>query len=336
VVAVNVAITQLLEAHRSRDRRLPAAVALLFCAAWAYGAEALARPPTSGEPMTAAVAHYQKRGDYSLSDYAALGLDRGYAPLIQEALRAKPALLVLPESVVLGAVTLDDTHSRAKPKAYETPIGRWDAEAKRSLAGTPTILVIGMDTVEGGEDHNTLVAWEAGGRLGTYHKRVLVWFAESAPPGWPRGPLRGRTDYAPGAGSQLIRAGALVLGGFICQEVVHPALFRESVRDGATVLVSGAQDGVFADSAVAAVQADLAQLRAVETGRYFVRAVKDGVSAIIDPFGFELARSGADEAGILTAAIRPLSGLTPYARFGDWMVVVCALLLLWLWTTRRP
>ena len=195
------------------------------------------------------------------------------------------------------------------------------------LAGHPSELVIGSDTVERGEDHNTLVAWNTEGPIGWYHKRRLVPFSEYRPWGWGAWAIRGRSQYAPGRNSQLIHAPGMVLGGFICQEVLIPWVTRESARDGATVLVTGGNDGVFGDPAVAQIHADVAQLRAVETGRYVVRAMKTGISAIIDPHGRELVRTNSSEPALLVHPISPMTGQTPYVRFGDWVVWLAVVLL---------
>jgi apolipoprotein N-acyltransferase len=144
-------------------------------------------------------------------------------------------------------------------------------------------------------------------------------FSEYQPAGWKRLAIRGRSQYSPGQGSQLIHLPDLALGGFICQEVLVPWVTRQSVRDGATLLVSGGNDGVFASPAVARVHADAAQLRAVETGRDVVRAMKTGISAVIDPWGRERERSRSSEPAMLVSEITPLTGHTPYVRFGDWL-----------------
>lgn len=130
----------------------------------------------------------------------------------------------------------------------------------------------------------------------------------------------------------------MVLGGFICQEVLFPSLIRQSVLEGATILVSGGNDGVFANPAVAQVHADAAQIRAVETGRYLVRAMKTGISAIIDPQGREQARSRSSEPALLLGMISPHQGMTPYVRFGDWLLWVAGLVIagIWVGQSRRP
>lgn len=206
------------------------------------------------------------------------------------------------------------------------------------LRGSDAVLVIGLDTAEHGQDHNTLVAWTAEGAVGWYHKRRLVPFSEYQP--WRGGHrvLRGASQYAPARQNQLIRAHGMVLGGFICQEVLFPSLIRQSVLEGATILVSGGNDGVFANPAVAQVHADAAQIRATETGRYIVRAMKTGISAIIDPQGREQTRSRSSEPALLFGMISPHQGMTPYVRFGDWLLWVAGLIVaeIWVGQSRRP
>ena len=330
VVMVNAALAQLSYGPRRTSWWLvPVTVLALAMMEWGRGRFLLARPLRSDETFQAAALQYHKT-TYELRDFTSFGLDRGYVPWLQQALQQRVRLLVLPESIVLGAMSLDGTTSQMKPPEFHAPLTKWEEFARGLLARTPTVFVIGMDTVEQGRDHNTLVAWTAEGTTGWYHKQRLVPFAESHPTAWGSWVVHGQSQYAPGKGSQLIQAQGLTVGGFICQEVLIPSVTRQSVRDGASILVSGGNDGVFKDPAVAQVQAAAAQLRAVETGRYLVRAMKTGVSAIIDPRGHEEARSRLDEPVLLVGSVSPRRGLTPYVRWGDWVVWGSAAVLIWM------
>ncbi len=324
VVLVNLGCLELVRRDRQPGgARRAALIWSLVLLGAVGGLWRLHQPLAGGAPLRVAVIQRYKT-EYALEEFTATGLDRNYLEMIQEALARQLDLLVLPESVAIGATSLDGTPSRTKPPAFQIPRSKWEAQAARWLSGTPTMLIVGLDTVEHNEDHNTLVAWTAEGAVGWYHKRRLVPFSEYHPAGWGPQALRGRSEYFPGQGTQLIRAPQAVIGGFICQEVLVPWVTRESVRDGATLLVTGGNDGVFGDPAVARVHADVAQLRAVETGRYVVRAMKSGISAVIDPHGRELVRSRSAEPVILYEAVRPLTGQTPYVRFGDWVVWLSA------------
>lgn len=322
VVVVNTGVAEAIRRSRSAGWwRAPLSVLVLILCASGGGAMAINKEqPAARSPVLLAAALQHYKPTYQLRDFGPSGLDRHYLPLAQQALQDHVRVLVLPESITLKAVTLDGRPSRTQPS--ERPIDRslWDVEMQALLAERATVLVIGMDTVEGGDNHNTLVAWTAQGAAGWYHKRRLVPFAEYQPSGWGRWTIRGQSAYRPGRGSQLITTAGMVLGGFICQEVLFPELTRASVRDGATLLVSGGNDGVFGSPAVAQAHADAAQIRAVETGRYLIRAMKTGISAIIDPYGRELVRSRSSEPLVLVHEVGLRHALTPFVRFGNWVV----------------
>ena len=83
-----------------------------------------------------------------------------------------------------------------------------------------------------------------------------------------------------------------------------------------------------------------ARVRAVETGRYLVRAANTGISGIVDPYGRIVVQSPLFETGTWVGEVRWLDGTTPYVRIGDavaWasMLVLCALLALPVWERLR-
>lgn len=329
IIIVNVGAAHLLLRHRAGWWKTPLVALGLLGLAWTGGAWYLGRPEPSPSPARSVAVLQYHQARYTTSDFLEIGLDRGYAELMREALRQSVDLVVLPESVTIGAVSLDETLSVTKPLEWQHLRSRWDAYVAALVMESPTVVVMGLDTVERGRDYNTLVAWTAAGPAGWYHKRRLVPFAEYHPNGWGTWVPQGRAAYHPGQGSQLIRAGGLVLGGFICQEVLLPWVARESVRDGATVLVSGGNDGVFGDPAVAEVHAEAARLRAVEAGRDLIRAMKTGVSAIIDRHGREIARSRSSATELLLGRVREARGLTPFVRFGNWVIWLAGFVVAW-------
>jgi apolipoprotein N-acyltransferase len=78
-------------------------------------------------------------------------------------------------------------------------------------------------------------------------------------------------------------------------------------------------------------------MRALEAGRFLVRAANDGITAVIGPHGEVVARLPQFQEAVLRAEVEPKSGLTPYARFGNYPVLVAggALLGLAVWRRRR-
>jgi apolipoprotein N-acyltransferase len=61
----------------------------------------------------------------------------------------------------------------------------------------------------------------------------------------------------------------------------------------------------------------MAAFRAVENGRYLVRAANTGITAVIDPWGRILARTSLFDRTVLVREVPFLRGETFYARHGD-------------------
>ena len=70
-------------------------------------------------------------------------------------------------------------------------------------------------------------------------------------------------------------------------------------------------------------------MRALETGRYLIRATNNGVSAIVTPSGKIQTASEQFEQNATRGSIEPMGGKTPFMRFGSLPVVaLCVLVLL--------
>jgi apolipoprotein N-acyltransferase len=63
-------------------------------------------------------------------------------------------------------------------------------------------------------------------------------------------------------------------------------------------------------------------MRALEAGRYLLRVTNTGVSAIVSDKGEILEQAPVRQRVTITADIKPMSGLTPYARVGDKPVIL--------------
>ena len=170
-----------------------------------------------------------------------------------------------------------------------------------------------------------------------YHKASLLPFGEYVP-GATWLPLLGRweTTGAFVAGQRRVplslirpashaygsRTRVTTLAPSICFEAIEPGAFNPMVRDGAEVLVNLTDDGWFGDSAAPYQHLHAAALRAVETRRWLVRASNSGISAFIDPTGQIVASLPWGQQGVLTHNVGAAHSLTPYVRFGDWLVPV--------------
>ena len=70
-----------------------------------------------------------------------------------------------------------------------------------------------------------------------------------------------------------------------------------------------------------------AVLRAVESGRWLVRAANTGISSIITPTGKVMAEIGADREGYLCQDAYMRDGLTLYSKIGNLFVLLCGVFL---------
>jgi apolipoprotein N-acyltransferase len=88
--------------------------------------------------------------------------------------------------------------------------------------------------------------------------------------------------------------------------------------------VTVTNDAWFGHSTARYQHLQIAQMRAIETGRYLVRAANDGISGVIGPDGRVLATAPGWEPTVLRTAVVPMLGLPPYARFGNWLIISLA------------
>jgi apolipoprotein N-acyltransferase len=78
-------------------------------------------------------------------------------------------------------------------------------------------------------------------------------------------------------------------------------------------------------------------MRAIEEGRYLVRAANSGVSGIVDPYGHVVARTDIFRPAVVVGDARLLTVRTPYSLVGDVFAYASTLLTLaLLLMTRGP
>ena len=166
-----------------------------------------------------------------------------------------------------------------------------------------------------------------------YDKHHLVPFAEIFPVprfvrSWMRLMSLPYSDFTPGAADQPpLPAAHLRLGATVCYEDAYGSSMLR-VLPAADALVNVTNDAWFGHSSARHQHFQIARMRALEEGRYLVRAANDGISAVIGPHGEVIARAPEFRPWVLVSRIVPLTGLPPYAHVGNWLVVSLAALAL--------
>lgn len=187
------------------------------------------------------------------------------------------------------------------------------------------------DDAEKEKYYNSIVGLGSG--YGFYHKRRLVPFGEYVP---LEDQLRGLIEFfdlptsfihlGPSEQHGLIAKGIRITPA-ICYEIVYPDLISKSAKE-TQVLLNINNLGWFLDSIQSKQFMQMAQMRALETGRYLIYNTNNGPSAIVDNKGKILAQSHAFEAETLTGVIYPVKDWTPFMIIGSWPLVALTMLLL--------
>ena len=86
---------------------------------------------------------------------------------------------------------------------------------------------------------------------------------------------------------------------------------------GATILVNVSNLGWFGDSWALRQHLQIGRLRTIETARPMLTATNTGITAAIDAKGHVAAQLAPMQPGVLPVSVQGMTGLTPYARFGD-------------------
>ena len=177
----------------------------------------------------------------------------------------------------------------------------------------------------------------------TYSKNHLVPFGEFIPlkqvfgwiyRDWLNMPLsdlsRGGTHQTP---MNLVNQKVAVN---ICYEDVFGEEIIRQLPE-ATLLVNISNDAWYGKSYAANQHMQFSQVRALETGRFMLRATNTGATAAIDPHGYVLAHAPHDVQTTLDVTAQGYSGSTPYVRWGNWpFIVFCFGVLAYLIWRKKP
>jgi apolipoprotein N-acyltransferase len=189
--------------------------------------------------------------------------------------------------------------------------------------------------------YNAIFAVDATKRQ-SYRKRHLVPFGEyfPVPAGvreWMRMMSLPNRDLSAGDDVQplLETLGGVKLAPAICYEDAYGAEQLYALPD-AGILVNISNDAWFGDSIAPHQHLQIARMRSLEAGRHTIRATNTGISAFIGPKG-KLHEFGDQFVPvIMTRDVQPMTGSTPYALTGNWLVLVfCAFVLGVFWLRTR-
>lgn len=225
-------------------------------------------------------------------------------------------LIVWPESALPG---LRDN--------FDAYVASLDREARENNS----FVVFGVPFLDRGASELFNSVFVVGGQEMVYHKRHLVPFGEYLPLDALIRPVTEFlglpvADFNPGPDSQpLLEAAGHRIGVSVCYEITFGNEIVKALPDAA-LLVTVSNDAWFGTSIGPHQHMQIARARALEAGRYLLRATNTGITAIVGPDGVIESQVPQFEVQVLEATVLPMGGMTPYARTGD--VAVVALLVL--------
>lgn len=310
---------------------LPAVCLCVVLVGTAIAAPAVRRTATAGGEEPAVVAAIQ-------GNVPRLGLDFNSQRRAVLDNHVKQTLL-LAQDVKAGRVPQPRFVVWPENSSDIDPIANADAAAQIDLAaraiGVPILVGAVVSRPEATVDNpaasNTVIVWDPATGPGERHdKQIVQPFGEYLP--W-RAFFAHLSSYAeragyfvPGSGSGVVRAAGVPVGVATCWEVIFDRALRQSVRNGAQVLVVPTNNATF-DQSMSEQQLAFARLRAVEHGRDVIVAGTTGISAAITADGGEQARTAFFTPAYLDVAVRLRTALTPATRFSaavQWLLVGAA------------
>jgi apolipoprotein N-acyltransferase len=175
-----------------------------------------------------------------------------------------------------------------------------------------------------------------------YRKHHLVPFGEFIPlRPWLGWLINGMLDIPMGdlARGSEAQPPLHVAGQMVAPDICYEDVFGEEVirhLPQASVLLNLTNDAWYGHSHAAAQHNQIAQMRALETGRMMLRATNTGVTSIIGANGKVLQQLPQHQQAILQGQAQGYAGTTPYVRWGNAVVILLIVLMLTgAWSTTR-
>lgn len=262
----------------------------------------------AGEPVTVSLLQGNIPQDLKFREDRLMSTLRTYRDL---ALQSNARLIILPETAL-------PLLKHQVPADYVESLA---AQARKNN-GDMLIGLFDYSPANGGEYFNSVASFGAAPTQ-SYRKHHLVPFGEFI----PLRPLLGwfinrvlhipLSDQSAGAAVQqpLKVAGERVAVNICYEDVFGEEIIRQLPQ--ATLLVNVTNDAWYGNSIASRQHNQMSQMRALETGRYMLRATNTGVTAIIDERGKVLAQADPFVMAALSGEAQGFAGATPYVRHGN-------------------
>ena len=236
-----------------------------------------------------------------------------YINLFKEASKYKPDLIVLPESAVPFFYF---SESNIKDKFF------------KEIENIKTPFIIGLDNwiyINGKPYlYNSIFLFDENHKLVDFYNKIkLVPFGEYVPfpfkifskmfpylEGW---------DFSFGNKIKTLNYKEFKIVPLVCFEATFPNLVSKFSKN-ANLLVNLSNDAWFGETSAPFQHFEMSRIRAVENGKYLVRATNTGISAIVSPDG-KARLSKLFERQILIGEVALINKKTFWLKYKSWIFV---------------
>ena len=184
-----------------------------------------------------------------------------------------------------------------------------------------TTILTGCFLTENQKKYNAMFSVTSDGFCKTpYLKQILVPFGEKI----PLASFWGLSTVVCGEKTDnhcLLTKDKINTANVICIESIYPSLMRCQIKAGGEVLCISTNDSWFGKSYARFAHFRHSIMRAVESGRYTVRAGNCGISAIISPWGDLVVSETRPVKSAVTADIKLLKNKNLYITLGDIIIL---------------
>ncbi len=101
------------------------------------------------------------------------------------------------------------------------------------------------------------------------------------------------SDFSAGDTADVLPVDGHIVSTAICYEIIYPNLVRQFTSAGSELLTTITNDSWFGATSAPYQHFAQASMRAIENGRFLVRAANTGISGIVDPYGHVIAQDSA-------------------------------------------
>ncbi|NUT06836.1 MAG: apolipoprotein N-acyltransferase [Hamadaea sp.] len=236
--------------------------------------------------------------------------------------QAKPDLVIWPEN----SSDIDPLRNADAADAID--------RAARAI-GVPILVGSVLNGQQEGQVYNVGLVWESGqGVTARYTKQHPVPFAEYMPLRKWIEPIAKivtdkagllRSDFQPGSASGVLTMGPATVGDVICFEIAYDGLVRDTVTDGAGLLVVQTNNATF-NVDEARQQLAMVRLRAVEHGRESLMSSTVGISGFVDASGDVHQSTGFFTRDVQVRQLHEGTGTTLATRLAYWPELVLSVI----------